>query len=223
MIFQQLILPLPLQPKKTWEDFVVGESNWEAFTWVKHWPEWPHKHLAIHGEAASGKTHLARWFQKKSNAYFILESDLQQNPHLAVQKGKAFIIDDYDGIRDENWLFHFYNLAKEHQADVLYCGRYSPGQSLFTLPDLRSRMRSILSVTIGQPDEALLKKIFRQRLETLGIILPDDFDDISHYVLNRIERSYAALNTLILKLNESLLRMQRPFSHALMRDVLHQE
>ncbi|WP_032112133.1 DnaA/Hda family protein [Candidatus Paracaedibacter symbiosus] len=222
MTFQQLILPLPLPPKEPMDNFVVGDSNWEAATWIKRWPEWPVKHVTIHGESASGKTHLARWFQAKSNAYFISEADLQQNPDLSIQKGSTFIVDNYDEIRDENWLFHFYNLTKEHEADVLFCGQHSPGQFLFTLPDLRSRMRSILSITIGQPEEVLLKKIFRQRLENLGIFLPDDFEDISHYVLNRIERSYAALDSLILKVNDVLLRQQRTFSLPLVRDVLTQ-
>lgn len=220
MTFQQLVLPLPLSAKNPLDNFVVGDSNWEAFTWVQRWPEWPVKHLAIHGEASSGKTHLAQWFQLKSNAHLIESSDLAENPDLSIQKGTAFIVDNYDAIQDENWLFHFYNLTKEHNLDVLYCGRQSPGQSLFTLPDLRSRMRSILSITIGPPDELLLKKIFKQRLDNLGIFLPNDFDDICHYLLNRIERSYASLDSLIIKLNDVLLREQRTFSLPLVRDVL---
>lgn len=218
--FQQLLLPLPLAPNSQLSHFVVGDSNWEAFTWVERWPNWPVKHLAIHGESKSGKTQLARCFQERSNGYWITHDDLNQNPDLSVQKGSTFIVDNYDEIRDENWLFHFYNLAKEQQADVLYCGRYSPSQSLFTLPDLKSRMRSILSITIGQPDEVLLKRIFKQRLDDLGIFLPHDFDDICHYVLNRIERSYVMLDSIILKLNEFLLREQRVFSLALVREIL---
>lgn len=220
MTVQQLLLPLSLSTKNPLDNFVVGDSNWEAFTWIQRWPEWPVKHLAIHGEACSGKTHLAKWFQIKSNAYWINDKDLDQEPHMSIQKGKSFIIDNYDAIHDENWMFHFYNLTKEHGLDVLYCGRQSPGQSLFTLPDLRSRMRSILSVTINSPDELLLQKIFRQRLGDFGIFLPDDFDEICHYVLNRIERSYASLNALVLKLNDVLLREQRAFSLPLVRDVL---
>lgn len=220
MKFQQLLLPLPLSTKNPVENFVVGDSNWEAFTWIQRWPEWPVKHLAIHGEACSGKTHLAYYFRSKSNAYLIEASDLVQSPDLSIQKGNAFIVDNYDAIQDENWLFHFYNLTKEHECTVLYCGRQSPAQSLFTLPDLRSRMRSILSITIGPPEEVLLKKIFKQRLTDLGIFLPEDFDDMSHYVLNRIERSYASLDTLIMKLNDVLLREQRTFSLPVVRDVL---
>ena len=218
--FQQLLLPLPLAIDRQLNHFIVGDSNWEAFTWIERWPEWPVKHLAIHGEAKSGKSLLARCFQEKSNAYWITSSDLNQNPDLSIQKGDTFIVDNYDEIRDENWLFHFYNLAKEQQADVLYCGRFSPSQSLFTLPDLKSRLRSILSITIGQPDEVLLRRLFKQRLEELGIFLPHDFDDICHYVLNRIERSYLMLDLIILRLNEYLLQEQRVFSLPLVREIL---
>lgn len=220
MMFQQLLLPLSLSSRNLTENFVVGDSNWEAFTWIQRWPEWPSKHLAIHGEACSGKTHLAHLFQSKSNAYLIDANDLAQNPDLSIQKATAFVVDNYDAIQDENWLFHFYNLTKEHKLDVLFCGRQSPGQSLFTLPDLRSRMRSVLSITITPPDELLLKKIFKQRLNDLGIFLPNDFDDICHYVLNRIERSYSSLDSLVLKLNDILLREQKVFSLPFVRDVL---
>lgn len=217
---QQLLLPLPLPPKNLAENFVVGDSNWEAFTWIQRWPEWPARHLAIHGEACSGKTYLAHLFQTKSKAHWIKAADLTQNPDLFIQKATAFVVDNYDEIQDENWLFHFYNLTKEHHMDVLFCGRQSPAQSLFTLPDLRSRMRSVVSITIAPPDELLLKKIFQQRLMDLGISLPHDFQDICHYILNRIERSYASLDTFLLKLNDALLREQRAFSLPLIRDIL---
>lgn len=222
MTFKQLLLPLSLTPPQQLSYFMVGESNWEAFTWIQRWPEWPVKHLAIHGEAKSGKSYLARCFQERTNGYWITKEDLTQNPDLSVQKASAFIVDNYDEIQNENWLFHFYNLTKEQQADVLYCGRHSPSHSLFTLPDLKSRMRSILSITIGQPDELLLKQIFKQRLNNLGILLPHDFDDICHYVLNRIERSYVMLDSIILKLNDHQLREQRVFSLPLVREILAQ-
>lgn len=223
MTFHQLLLPLSLESNRQLDHFIVGDSNWEAVTWIRRWPEWPFKHLAIHGEAKCGKTHLAYAFQEISNAYWISIEDLKQTPDACIQKGSAFIIDNYNEIRDENWLFHFYNLTKEHQADVLYCSQYSPAQSLFTLPDLASRMRSVLSIPIHQPDELLLKKLFKQRLNNLGIFLPSDFDDICHYLLNRIERSYVMLDSFILKMNEFLLREQRVFSLPLVREILNQQ
>ena len=222
MTFQQLLLPLPLEKNQLLDHFVVGDSNWEALTWIRRWPEWTFNHLAIHGEPKSGKTHLAQGFQEISEAHWISIDDLKQTPDACIQKGSAFIIDNYDEIRDESWLFHFYNLAKEHQATVLYCGRHSPAQALFTLPDLTSRLRSVLSIPIHQPDELLLKKLFKQRLDNLGIFLPTDFDDICHYVLNRIERSYLMLDTLIIKMNDVLLREQRVFSLSLVREILNQ-
>ncbi len=222
MTFHQLLLPLSFESNRHLDHFIVDDSNWEAFAWIRRWPEWPFKHLVIHGEPKSGKTYLAHAFQEISKAHWIAVDDLNQTPNTCIQKGSAFIIDNYDDIRDENWLFHFYNLTKEHQADVLYCGRHSPAQSLFKLPDLASRMRSVLSIPIHQPEELLLKKLFKQRLDNFGISLPTDFDDICHYLLNRIERSYLMLDTLIIKMNEFLLREQRVFSLPLVREVLNQ-
>lgn len=217
-MFKQLLLPLPFENAKT--TFIEGSSNWEAYTWIKHWPDWQVKFVAIHGEAACGKTHLAKIFQQKSNAYWVTAVDIKQTPDILFKKAQAFIVDNYDEIKDEVWLFHFYNLTKEYQADVLYCGRHSPGQSLFTLPDLRSRMRSIHSITIGQPEEELLMSIAEERLKAMGILLPDDFQEIISYTFKRIERSYTALNIFINKINEIMLREQKSFSLPLVRDVL---
>ena len=218
MTFKQLLLPLPLKGKEI--SFIESPSNWEALAWIMRWPEWPLKHIAVHGEAGCGKTHLAKIFQEKIGAYWVQKEDLQQTPDSILQKASTFIIDNYDEIKNETWLFHFYNLTKEYQADVLYCGRHSPGQSLFTLPDLRSRIRSIHAITISQPEEELLQKIMQQRFRNAGVWLPRDFLDISHYVLNRIERSYTALDKFIAITDEKMLQEQRPFSISLVRDIL---
>lgn len=215
--YQQLTLPLSVPRSFQEDDFIQSPTNWEAFTWIERWPDWPMQHLAIYGEQGGGKSHLARIYQKKANARLLSPTCTLGQPLLLCQAHKAFVIDDYDQIQDEEWLFHFYNITREKKAFVLYLGRQAPGHSLFLLPDLRSRMRSIHSVAIQSPDDDLLKKLLERELESRGLTLTSD---VCEYILKRVERSYASIHDLIEKIDQHTLTHQKALTLFTVRDVL---
>ena len=56
-------LPLDLQflSAADRDDFIIGDCNRLATTWIDRWPDWPGQYriLNLVGPAASGKSHLA--------------------------------------------------------------------------------------------------------------------------------------------------------------------
>jgi chromosomal replication initiation ATPase DnaA len=85
---------------------------------------------------------------------------------FATKSGIA--VEDIDsGAFDERALFHILNLAREHKFNVLLTARKAPGAWDISLPDLRSRARSLPVVTIEPPDDnllmAVLVKLFSDR------------------------------------------------------------
>jgi DnaA regulatory inactivator Hda len=219
---QQLLLNLTLKPNYSKIDFVESSCNWEAMQWIQRWPNWPMKMIAIYGEAGCGKTHLAHIWQEKANARFLTPTDiLNLPPSEAAQDEQAFVLDDADKLFEkegvnEDWFFHFYNLVKEKRADLLMCSRHPPTQWNVKLPDLRSRLATILSISVNSPDEDALRAILFKLCSELGMSLSPDVAD---YILRRVERSFENVRALVNILNQNTLSMHRQLTLGFVREI----
>ena len=225
---QQLLLDLPIKPNYSEIDYVESLCNWEAAQWIRRWPDWPMKMIAIYGEPGCGKTHLAHIWQEKTKARFLTSSDiLTLTPYAASGGASAIVLDDADslfkqkGQQDassiESWMFHFYNLVKEKGIDLLLCSLQPPTQWGIALPDLRSRFATILSVAVNPPDEEALKAILFKLCSERGMILSAD---VGEYILRRAERSFDHIRSLVATLDRHALSQHRQLTLGLVREVL---
>lgn len=226
---QQLLLDLSLKPNYSEIDYVKSPCNWEAAEWVHRWPEWPMKMIAIYGEPGCGKTHLAHIWQGKTGARFLTPSDiLNLSPHDALGEASAVILDNVEALFPkeanpdaavEDWMFHFYNLVKEKNADLLFCSLRPPTQWAVRLPDLRSRLATILSIAINPPDEEALKAVLFKLCSERGMVLSVE---VGEYILRRVERSFDHILSLVDTLDKRTLSQHRQLTLGLVREVLSQ-
>lgn len=226
---QQLLLDLSLKPNYSEIDYVKSPCNWEAAQWVHRWPEWPMKMIAIYGEPGCGKTHLAHIWQGKTGARFLTPSDiLNLSPHDALGEASAVILDNVEALFPkeanpdaavEDWMFHFYNLVKEKNADLLFCSLRPPTQWAVRLPDLRSRLATILSIAINPPDEEALKAVLFKLCSERGMVLSVE---VGEYILRRVERSFDHILSLVDTLDKRTLSQHRQLTLGLVREVLSQ-
>lgn len=216
---RQLNLPLTFLEANQSENFIESDSNWEAITWIRRWPDWLSRQVVIYGESYSGKSHLGRLFAEKTRGLIVTpQLALDITPGDICQQATTFVIDDYDKFSDDTWLFHFYNIIQEQQSYVVYLGRKSPGQSDFALPDLQSRLRSLLALPIFPPCDNLQRRLLRHLLQLKGLEISEDVMD---YLLHRIERSYVAISQVVDKIDTLTLSLKRPLTLPLVRDLLH--
>lgn len=226
---QQLLLDLSLKPNYSEIDYVKSPCNWEAAQWVHRWPEWPMKMIAIYGEPGCGKTHLAHIWQGKTGARFLTPSDiLNLSPHDALGEASAVILDNVEALFPkeanpdaavEDWMFHFYNLVKEKNADLFFCSLRPPTQWAVRLPDLRSRLATILSIAINPPDEEALKAVLFKLCSERGMVLSVE---VGEYILRRVERSFDHILSLVDTLDKRTLSQHRQLTLGLVREVLSQ-
>jgi DnaA regulatory inactivator Hda len=216
----QLPLDLGFRPAHARADFLIAPCNAAAVAWIDRWPDWPAPVLALWGPAGSGKTHLLEVWRARSTARTIAAPALTSAavPQL-LGAARAAAIDDAQGA-DEEALLHLHNVLAERQGHLLLAAREPSARWTIRLADLRSRLLAGPAVAIEAPDDALLGavlvKLFADRQLRIS-------EDLIAYLLQRIERSFAAAQAIVAALDEAALADQRAVTVRLAREILNQD
>ncbi|MEM1140189.1 MAG: DnaA/Hda family protein [Pseudomonadota bacterium] len=190
----QYFFDLPAGERYAPDRFVRGDANSDPLDHVLAWPEWPNPVLCIVGPKVSGKTHLARIWAARAEAVFIAGPDLTDARAHGVGDGKPVVIDDADCCPDADGLFHLFNHVVYGGGSLLLTATRAPAAWAIDRDDLRTRMNTVFTQTIGPPDDALLAGIIVKRVQDEGLTIPQD---VVSYMTQRIDRSYAAQNAVI--------------------------
>lgn len=218
---RQLALDLPHRPASGADDFLVAAPNAEAVAWLDRWPGWSMPGLALHGPEGCGKTHLLRVWQARSGARLIRPTDLAalDLPALAARP-EPVALDVCEGALPERTLLHLYNLLAGAGRHLLFAGREPPARWPVALPDLRSRLGALPAVAIAPPDDALLAGILVKLFADRQLRVETSVID---YLLPRMERSFAAAERLVGRLDASALALGSGVTVGLARRVLEGE
>ncbi len=212
---RQLSFRLPHRPASGAEDFLVAASNAEAVAWLDRWPNWGAPGLALHGPEGCGKTHLLRVWQARSEARLLRPADLASLDLAAVAAHpEPIALDACVGPLPERELLHLYNLLAAGGRHMLLAEREPPAHWPIALADLRSRLSALPAVAIAPPDDALvagiLVKLFADRQLRIEAVVID-------YLLARMERSFAAAQRLVDRLDSLALQRGRGVTIGLAR------
>jgi chromosomal replication initiation ATPase DnaA len=214
---RQLVFDLPHEAALRREDLIVGAANADAVALVDAWPAWPSHTALLVGPPGSGKTHLLRAFAERSGATLVDVAALGGLDVLALASAGPVAIDDADQpARDETALFHLLNAARVAGTGVLIAAG-TPPENWARLPDLLSRLRAGFATAIGEPDDALLRALIVKLLADRQLVAEAATLD---YVLPRMERSLAAANRLVERIDRLSLENARPLTRALAADAL---
>jgi chromosomal replication initiation ATPase DnaA len=215
---RQLALALGHHTSFAREDFLEGPSNEAALRLIERWPDWPDRLIVVAGPEGSGKSHLAAIWADAVGARFLAARSLAEANLPAALSTGALVIEDVAGdALDERALFHLINLAREEGAFVLVTAATAPSGWTLRLPDLASRLRALPVVELGPPDDALLRalmvKLFADRQLAVD-------ESLVGYLVNRIERSFAAARSVVERLDREAMRLHRPVTRALAAEIL---
>lgn len=215
---QQLVFDLPHRPALEAEDFIVSNSNMAADAMISRWPDWPGYGLILTGSEGAGKTHLAHVWRLHSGAALISAQDLATTDAADIATASGVAVEDVDsGPFDERALFHLLNLAREQKFSVLLTAREAPGAWDISLPDLRSRARSLPVVAIEPPDDVLLTavlvKLFADRQ------IPATPAAVRH-LARHMERSMQFALQLVERIDSRVWTTSREVTRDLARTVL---
>jgi len=213
----QYIFPFNTPLKYHPDEFIVSASNRLAYDALQNWQNSfgvnPYKStLLIKGSASSGKTYLTKIWQNLSNAYLIKDIFFD-NEILA--KHNAFIIEDI-----ENWqetaLFHLFNLINEKQKYLLLTS--TDKAKNFTLPDLSSRINSVLSLSLNPPDDELIRILIFKHFSSSSVNITQIVID---FLLVNLPREYNKILDILKQINCFALTSKRKITISLIKEFLN--
>ncbi|MBS0125212.1 DnaA ATPase domain-containing protein [Thetidibacter halocola] len=213
---EQLPLPLPVRAALGREDYFVSTANALAVAMVEGWRDWPQRKLVLLGPSGSGKTHLAHVWAAQSGATILPAQDLAQADIPRLAEAPA-CVEDVQRIAGEpaaeEALFHLHNLCLAEGRALLLTAVRPPMRWGLTLPDLQSRLEGTQSVSLSDPDDALLTALLAKLFADRQIV-PDA--TVIPYLVAHMPRSYAAARQMTEALDRAALsaksRITRPMA-----------
>ncbi|KUP91164.1 P-loop NTPase family protein [Tritonibacter horizontis] len=212
---QQLSFDLPAKPALGRDDFFVAPSNAMAVALMDANFAWPSGKLVLTGPKGSGKTHLAHVWARDSGARVISARRLTDHDLPTLASGPVAVEDVPDIAEDgraQKALFHLHNMVLTHGHRLMFTGRPAPNLWGLGLADLQSRVQAATHAALEAPDDALLAvvlaKLFNDRQ-----IAPKP--DVIPYLVGRMDRSFAAAQAVVERLDRLALAEQRTLSRAL--------
>ena len=213
----QLLLDFDHNIEFNEHDYYVSRSNYLAFNLIQNWPKWERKILNISGDIFSGKTHLAKIFQYKSNALYLGYSDINEDALKKIKLNETIIIDDFEKIKNENLLYSLFNLIYQDNKYLLILSNRTISKINYDLDDLNSRAKNCIFAQIENPDDDLIFAIIVKSFSDRQIKLEKK---LLEFIIKRIERSYGKIYEFIYKVDELSLKKKKPINLKTIREIL---
>ena len=149
-----------------------------------------------------------------SNLLIFINKDIFFDNEI-LAKHNAFIIEDI-----ENWqetaLLHLFNLINEKQKYLLLTSTNKAKN--FTLPDLSSRINSVLSISLLPPDDELIRILIFKHFSTSSVNISQILID---FLLVNLPREYNKILEILEHINRFALISKRKITIALIREILN--
>lgn len=217
---EQFILPFKENTQEGPINFFTTESNVLAHKMISLWPQWPSFGLFIHGARGSGKTHLAKIWQQMSHAILLDGSRLHDaDVETIVKTPRHVIIDNFtiQGGKKGTRLFHLFNAVKNGYKNLLIMSRCAPQTLLYPHPDLKSRILSLIDITIQSPDDQLREAIFFKRFSDMQLQIDAA---VIKYLIAHSERSYESIQDTCDKIQRATFTSKKPVTIPLIKELL---
>lgn len=232
-----------LNPKYTFENFVIGSSNQFAHASAKAVAEAPGKTynpLFIYGGVGLGKTHLITAIgnaiiDKKPDMSVIFVSAEQFTNEVvsAIRHQKMgelkekyrnidlLLLDDIHFIANKTQtqeeFFHTFNTIYERQKQIVISSDRPPKEIGDVTDRLRSRFSMGLIADIQPPELETKVAIVQRKAETEKIFVPED---VAYYLASRVKSNIRELEGCLIRLGAQSSLTGRPINKDMAKTIL---
>ena len=213
----QLILKFPSDKNYSKEDFFVTSSNKEAYDFINSWPKWVKRIVNIFGPPGSGKTHITSILKSKTSVLETESNLLNDNIFFKFKTKEALIIKNLNENISEKLFFSLWNTVIQDNKYLLITSINPINTYRLKLLDLKSRIRSCMSIGIKLPSDELISVILAKNFSDKQITVEKKHID---YIIKRIDRSYEKISQFISILDRYSLKKASPLNLKLIKEVL---
>lgn len=221
----QYILKFPHVKKYYAEDFIVSESNQNSYDYISAWPNnWgvdPYPNaLLLYGPQYSGKTHLCHIWAEKSSAHFIKPNEYELPNFESLMPYNALIIENLDEYQiQQDLLLHLFNFAFETKKFLLLTSGTKAQNLTYDLADLRSRINSVMQISISFPDLEMIRIILHKNFSEKSLKVSTD---VINYLVNKMPRNMKYIHEFVNEIDQLSLTKKRNITIPLIRNILEQ-
>jgi len=213
----------PLNPKFTFDSFVVGSCNQLAHAAAKAVASFPSRRynpLYIYAGTGMGKTHLMHAVGRSlvtqytgmrviytSSERFMnemitcLRTDRMTQFHSFYRSADVLLVDDIQVLggkeRTQEEFFHTFNELFDNQRQIVLSSDMTPKEIPGLVDRLRSRFEWGLLVDMQPPDLETKMAILDKKAESEGICLPED---VRTFIATKTKQSVRELEGALVKL-----------------------
>src|SRR5947199_5419150 len=243
-------LGLSLNPRNTFESFVVGPNNQIAHAAclaVAQAPARTYNPLFIYGGVGLGKTHLMQaigqylWAKKKTSKVMYLSSELFINEFIdAIQhntlvkfrkryrQADLLLIDDIQFLagkeRSQEEFFHTFNTLFDGHKQIVLSSDRSASEIANLEHRLVSRFEWGLTAELQPPDIETRLAILRKKAHSMQIKLRDDiFQFLASRIRSNVRRLEGALMRVASFASLSGKELTQEVIEHLLKDILQEE
>lgn len=220
----QLPLRLRFPSPRRFDAFVTGDNAdvVAAVTRLAHAPA--AESLFLSGPESSGKTHLlsAAATDTPGAIYLPLQQLGEQAEQMimAATQSPLICIDEVDIIAGrrslEIMLFDLYNRVRESRGRMLFAARQAPARIGIALPDLVSRLSSLVQMPLRPLDDSAARAVLVERAQQRGFQLADD---VLEFLFRRFPRNLGAMLDMIDQLDSESLAQRRRITVPFIRGI----
>ena len=211
-------------------DTLVTSRNSEAFAAV-HAALQSHGQLVyVWGAEGSGRTHLLQALVRDASGHERRAALLPLRERAAWQSDMLEGLDDFDVValddvdaiaHDVDWeraVFNLFNAVRDAGGNLIVSAGQPPGGLDMLLPDLRSRLGSMLVYHWKALDDEGRLEALQKKAAARGMELPTE---AAQWLLVRHSRDMRFLADLIDRLDHASLAAQRRLTIPFIRDLLN--
>jgi len=239
-----------LNPKYTFDNFVIGQSNrfaHAAAVAVAETPAKAYNPLFVYGDSGLGKTHLLHAIGDYAASMYAgirvryVSSEEFTNDFInsiANNRGSAFqaryrdvdilLIDDIQFLQGraetQEAFFHTFNTLHDHDKQVVITSDLPPKQLTGFEDRMRSRFEWGLITDVQAPDLETRIAILRKKAQSERLLIPDD---VLEYIATVVSSNIRELEGALIRvsafasLNRSTLDMS--LAQTVLRDIIDQD
>ncbi|MDX2164284.1 MAG: DnaA regulatory inactivator Hda [Gammaproteobacteria bacterium] len=221
---RQLLLNILLRDEATFDNFYAGR-NQSVLDYLKNPAE---SFLYVYSKSHSGLTHILQALCKsqKSCLYIPFEQLSEFTPEILENlfELELIIIDDIEKIAGqyvwENKIFDLYNQLLQHQKKLIVSSHVLPQQLNINLNDLKSRLQSMLLLTLEELNDEEKIAALQKRAQHRGLQLSDE---VAQFLIHRVPRDMAKLFEILRHLDRHSLEANRRLTIPFIKKVLYTE